>query len=780
MGRIFGESALSRWQDIFTEFIFKKRQPLLFLFAGISCFFIYSATSLKVDSGFEKNLPLEHSFIKNFLRFQENFGGANRILVAMSTSRDNIFYPHFFEEFKKLTDDIYFLPNIDRGRMKSIFTPNVRYLEITDEGFAGAAVVPANFTPTAENLSRVKTNIFNSHQIGHLVANDFKGAMISASLYEKDPRTGKNVDISEIAKKLDAIKDRYSQADLKVHIIGYSKFIGDFLKGANEVSLFFLVTIFISIFIIYFFFRRWCLVGLVIFGSILAVIWQLGLLAALGYGIDPLSMLVPFLIFAISLSHSVQMISGIQGRFEKGLSLQNATKKSFRALLLPGIVALISDSVGFLSLLSIDLGIIRSFAISASLGIFCIIFIDLLLLPLIIFKFPDSTVCREEDDAPAKSINYEKFRFLTSRKSSATILILSSGLFLLGFYLSRLVPVGDIHSGAPEFHRESDYNIDTSVITSKFSIGIDMLSIIAEAPPNSCIDYDIMNEIQKLTWRLSDLSSVQSATSLPIIASIVNSAWNEGSLKWKSLPKNKYQLAQNTADIDTSTGLLDENCGLMPIYVFAKNHKSETIKSLISEVQAFKSQQDPQSKVKFHLASGNLGIMAATNEVVEQAELPMLFYVFSIITLLCWWLVRSFRVVLCIAFPLALVTILNYVLMYFLEIGIKPFTLPVIALGVGIGVDYGIYIFHQLSKNLKKGFTLEEAYIESLRTTGRAVLLTTSTLACGVLMWIFSPLKFQADMGILLFFLFIFNMLGAVLIGPAIARLLNLDSKLRS
>jgi predicted RND superfamily exporter protein len=222
------------------------------------------------------------------------------------------------------------------------------------------------------------------------------------------------------------------------------------------------------------------------------------------------------------------------------------------------------------------------------------------------------------------------------------------------------------------------------------------------------------------------------------------------------------------AYVPTSSGLLNEDCSVMPVMIFTTDHKAETIETVVSEVKAFNSQFGSES-VQFRLATGNVGVMAATNEEVQAAQFPILVYVFSAVIVLCIITYRSVRGTLCIVIPLALVSLLAYALMTLLEIGLKVSTLPVVALGVGIGVDYGIYIFSRFKATRAEGKSLLEAYQETLRVTGSGVVFTGVTLAVGVATWIFSPLKFQADMGILLTFMFLVNMLGAILLLPALA-----------
>ena len=210
----------------------------------------------------------------------------------------------------------------------------------------------------------------------------------------------------------------------------------------------------------------------------------------------------------------------------------------------------------------------------------------------------------------------------------------------------------------------------------------------------------------------------------------------------------------------------------MPVYIYSADHKAETIDRIVSAVKAYQDLHGSE-EIEFRLATGNVGVMAATNETVSAAQFPMLMWIFAAIIVLCLITFRSLRATLCIVLPLALVSILAYALMTILEIGLKISTLPVVALGVGIGVDYGIYIYARLRSILAEGEGLQEAYRDTLRLTGSGVIFTGFTLAMGVATWIFSPLKFQADMGILLTFMFLFNMLGAIILLPALARWLH-------
>ncbi|MGB5591982.1 MAG: efflux RND transporter permease subunit, partial [Gammaproteobacteria bacterium] len=505
--------------------------------------------------------------------------------------------------------------------------------------------------------------------------------------------------------------------------------------------------------------------------SILAVIWQLGMLPLLNFGIDPMGLLVPFLVFAIGVSHGVQMISAFGSEiFDHGCSCEEAARASFRRLLIPGFIALASDTIGFVTILMIDVGIIQEMAIGASVGVAAIIMTNLVLLPVLVcgIKMDDGYKERMHARAQQLAPMWRGISRVAQRPTALVIILISGGLFLFGAWKGSDVKIGDLQTGVPELRPDSRYNVDSRMITDNFSIGVDLISVIVETGPDGCIDYEKMDAMDRLAWNMRNVEGVQDVIALPQILKIVNAGWNEGYPKWRVLSRNQQVLVQSGARVETSTGLLNRECSAMPLMMFTSDHKAETISRVVDEVKRYRD-ENPTEGVEFRLATGNVGVMAATNEEVAAAQFPILIGVFSAVILMCWITFRSLRAVICIVVPLGLVSLLAYALMSFLQIGLKVNTLPVVALGVGVGVDYGIYIYSRFKDYLERGESVSDAYFNALRVTGAAVIFTGITLAIGVFTWVFSPLQLQADMGILLTFMFLVNMLGAILLLPALA-----------
>ncbi|MCS6179909.1 efflux RND transporter permease subunit [Shewanella baltica] len=755
----------------FESFLFRNRAWVVGIFVFLTLFLGFQASQLKMDAAFIKNIPLHHSYMQTYLKHQKDFGGANSIMVAVEDTSGNIFNANYFDTLKNVHDQLFFISGVDRAQVKSIFSPSTRFTEVVEDGFAGGPVIPADFSTSVSGLETVRDNIEKAGIVGRLIANDYSAAMVSAQLMDFDPQTGKPLDTIAFAAQLEKeLRGKFETDKVKIHIIGFAKMAGDVADGAKGVLLFFVIAILITAVMVYLFSKSIILTVLPLVCSLTAVVWQLGLLTVIGFGLDPMSILVPFLVFAIGVSHGVQMINAVRRRVMDGQTTKAAAASAFRSLLVPGGVALLSDTVGFITLLSIDIGIIRELAISASLGVGVIIFTNLILLPLVI-SFTEIKVNKTAEPTAEEVRTEAIWRFLArfaTPKYAVVVIIATLVLYFSGLQQANQMKIGDLQGGAPALHQDSRYNLDTFFITDHFSITTDVMTVIVEAAPEACTYHDVLTQIDEFEWLVRNTPGVESTVSLASVAKKVNAGFNEGNPRWEVLPRTTASLVQAIGQIPTTSGLLNGDCSVMPVYLFMKDHKAETIETVVAKVKAVAAKMD-NDKLQFKLASGPVGVMAATNEAVAEAQLPMMLYVYGAVFVLCLISFKSLKATVAVIIPLYVVSTLAQALMTQLDIGLAVSTLPVIALGVGIGVDYGIYILSTMSSKLSNGMPVQQAYYEALVERGSAVIFTGLTLAIGVSTWFFSALKFQMDMGILLTFMFVVNMLGAIIILPALA-----------
>jgi len=906
--------------------IYARRKLTMGILLVITALLLWQMLLIKRDAGFDKSIPLEHPYMQVLKQYMAEFGGANTVLVALIQKEDkgDIYNEAFLTALKSATDEVFFLPGIDRSRVSSLFTPDVRYIEVVEGGFAGGNVIPAEYAATDEMFRVVRANVGKGGHVGRYTTKSQNGAMIYSELLEVDPVTGEKLDYEKVSKLLeDKLRGRFTNPkkyiyklkadqdgikagtvvgegfvdlgwrlrmekflvqgaptddgsdptrtlvsgsdvsveladnpqynpDLNVHIIGFAKVVGDVIDATMQVVLFFILTLIMTLILLWLYVGNFKLAILPLVCSVTAVIWEFGLLRLFGKGLDPFAILVPFLILAVSVSHGVQYVNAWVG--EITLFKRNsfdASLETWRRLAVYGTMAIMTDVVGFALIGVIPIDIIREMALNATLGMLAIIITNKVMMPIWLTWVDIGDPVAFQEKQERRDAIFDPFWRLLSNMvrpvPAVTAILIGALLFGWSLWKGEGLQVGDSQDGVPELLPDSRYNKDTLAIGRNFAIGTDIMKIIAELDPEACVRHDMMDQVDRFGWRMQNTEGVQSILSLPWAGRQVNAAFSEAMPKFRVLPRNQYTMVQSITPIPTSSGLLNSNCSALAVFIFTQNHRASTLERIVHEVGLFNKEnaaeyfdlnKDVDSKyckeklekrreagrtrvlldkhiekmrkkdhalsdediaaddkvkemtaerdkadtehkamdkacpVNFALASGNVGVMAATNEEVHRLEKPILYIVYAGIIICVFLSFFEWQSIVSIMLPLALVSFMAYAVMTILGIGMKVAILPVVALAAGIGVDYGIYVYATLADACAAGFKLRDAYFKTLKLTGKAVVFTGITLGLGVATWLWSGLQFQRDMGKLLVFMFTANMFGAILLLPAIASFL--------
>lgn len=747
-------------------------------------------TRLELRPSFEKMIPQSHPYIQNYLDNRQSLRGlGNSLRVVVEATEGDIFDPAYLQALRHINDELFLSQGVDRAWMKSLWSPAVRWAEVTEEGFQGGPVMPDGYQGARADIEQLRQNIERANIVGSLVARDFKSSMLVVPLLDRDSATGRGVDYHAFSRQLEQLRSHYEAAGpYKVHVIGFAKLMGDLIDGLIQVMLFFALAVVTSLVIIYLYTRCVRSTLLVVLCSLTAVVWQLGIVAWLGYAIDPYSILVPFLIFAIGVSHAAQKMNGIMQDIGRGTHRQVAARYTFRRLFVAGVTALLADAVGFAVLMLIDIPVIKDLAITASIGVAVLIFTSLLLMPVALSYIGVGRKAAERalriDSRAAAHRGFGKLwdvldRF-TERKWATAAVLVSVAMGAGGLWTSLQLKIGDLDSGAPELHADSRYNRDNAYITDHYALSSDTFAVMVKTAPEGCLRYQTLVLADRLAWELQQLPGVQTTLSLTNAVRQITAGTYEGNPKLNSIQRNQDVLnyAAQQASVNAPE-LFNNDCSLMPVIAYLKDHKADTLDEVVAAAERF-AQANSSDDRQFLLAAGSAGIEAATNIVVREANRTMLLLVYLAVTLFCLVTFRSWRATLVAVLPLMLTSVLCEALMVAMGIGVKVATLPVIALGVGIGVDYALYLLSVQLHYQRKGLSLAQAYQNAVAFTGRVVGLVGITLAAGVVGWAWSPIKFQADMGLLLTFMFLWNMLGALVLIPALSYFLLPGDEVRA
>ena len=763
--------------------VFNHRRAVLVICALVTVLLAaLAATRLGLSASFEKMIPRSHPYVQNYLEHRQELRGLGDALrIVVENPSGDIFDPKYQATLRKIHDEVFLTPGVDRTWLKSLWAPGVRWTEVTEEGFRGGPVMPDNYDGSSTATEALRGNIARAGIVGSLVGNDFKSSMLVVPLLVTDAKTGERIDVRALSQSLEQMRTRVeADGHAKVHVIGFAKLAGDLIAGLMQVALYFAFAALVAAVIIGLYTRCARSTVLVLACSLVAVVWQLGLVAAFGFELDPYSILVPFLVFAIGISHGAQKMNGIMQDIARGAHKLVAARYTFRRLFLAGLTALLADAVGFAVLMAIDIAVIKDLALTASLGVAVLIFTNLILLPVLLsyVGVGEAAAARalkaDSDEGQRQGLNRLLgllVRFV-ERRWAITAVAASALLLVAGYAVSTQLKIGDLEPGAPELRADSRYNRDNAYITGHYSLSSDTFAVIVKTDKEGCLKYPTLIEADRLAWQLQQVDGVQTTVSLANAVRQITAGSNEGSPKWLTIARNQDVLNYGAQQASVNNPeLFNTDCSVMPVIAYLSDHRAETLDRVVQASSAFAAEHSGEGR-QFMLAAGSAGIEAATNIVVRQAWTQMLLLVYGAVIVLCFITFRSWRAVVVAVVPLVLTSVLCEALMVALGIGVKVATLPVIALGVGIGVDYALYLLSVQLAQQRAGASLRDAYASALRFTGKVVLLVGITLAVGVATWAASPIKFQADMGILLAFMFVWNMVGALVLIPALSRFL--------
>jgi predicted RND superfamily exporter protein len=739
----------------------------------------YQATRLQINASFEDMIPGSHPYIENFFQYRDSLSGlGNSLRVVVETRDGDIFNKDYLEVVREVNDRLFLRPGVDRAWMKSLWTPATRWTEITEEGYRGGPVMPFDYDGSDSSVNEFKLNVLRAGIIGSLVGTDYKSSMVVVPLLERIPETGEAIDYADFSQFLEDDIRSLQTENYRIRIIGFAKLVGDMIDGIRVVMLFFAASALIATFIIYLYTRDLRSTLLLVSAATLGVVWLLGMLQLLGYVLNPYSVLVPFLIFAIGLSHGAQKMNGVMQDIGRGTHRYVAARYTFRRLFMAGLTALLTNAFSFAVMMVIDIPAIRDLALTTSMGVIILIFTKLIFIPIALSYIGVSQRAAERSlrsgsslvDTGAMNAIWTWIGRCSERQFAIPLVI---GGVLLGIAAITIshnyLRVGDLDEGAPELRPDSRYNHDVAYVNAHYLLSGDQFAVITATTYEGVRDYETLVEQDRLSWTLQQLPEVLRVYSLGNSVAQITAGTYEGFPKWLEIPRSPQvaSLAVNTATKD-SPELINTDGSVAPVIAYLRDHRADTLIHVAQVAQQFADEHNTPDR-KFLLAAGSAGIEAATNDVVAVANYRMLALVYASVIILCYLTFRNWRAVLVALIPLFITSFLCETLMVALGIGIKVATLPVIALGVGCGVDYALYLLSVQLVALRAGHSLGDAWREALNFTGRVVCLIGITMGAGVITWAWSPIKFQADMGILLAFMFVWNMVGALLLIPALS-----------
>jgi predicted RND superfamily exporter protein len=758
----------------------KKIDRLVFAFpkvtAGvilaITAFFAMQIPAVKMVSNFADLLPQGHEYIQTHNTLTETFGGANTVIVDIKVDEGTIFTNDVLARIKRLTDKVDALPAVNHNLVNSLTHRNTRRVWLNEYGTMKSAPYydPLKEHYSDEELQAMQNQVVaNPRVYGLLVSPDLKSALIKGTLNEGD------LDYEEVFNALTKLRDEEQADGLTIYASGQPVLVGWVTSYVSEVIQIFGYTLAILLILLVAYFRKLYGLLLPLIGIALTTTWGLGMLSLLGYNLDPLMLVVPFLVSARAMSHGVQIVERFYSELGEVGNKEQAARNTFEGLFRPGSLGVISDAIG---LLLISLGTVPindKLAIYASLWAGSVIVTVLIFLPVMLQILPQKGEKSTEHPILEKLFPVVS-KISCTRKGALTTLFVSLGLVIGGVYLSSKVQIGESESGSPLLYADHDYNVSANAINSAFPGSEEMFILAHSDKPHGLKQPDAIKALADFQNYMMLDPELGGTKGLPDLLSQASRIIRNDDPRWLVYPKDEFESGGLMFAYMMSSPIpgallefIDPDEQNANIVFYYKDHKGETIRRAIHMVKEWSNSAAAQVEgFSLKLAGGLIGVTAAVNEASYETNvvvIPLVFLLILVFVTAFYWSVHAGWLML---LAMGFATTLTYAYMGIVGLGINVNTVPILAAGIGIGVDYSIYIMDKIKEQYAKLGSFEAAIEKAINTTGVAIGFTAFSLIAGVIMWVLlSTMRFQADAAMLLIVMLLLNALAAMFLVPA-------------
>ena len=766
--------------DKFAHLIIKYRLPFLIAIILVSLPMLWLARTSRLSHKAGHILPWGHDNVNLHIEMSKVFGRSNLVAVTLRTEKDDIFNIDTLGKIHRIQKAVELMDGVVKYNIYSIASRKLKYLNTSTDPDGIMLLSAENFDDLLQKilkgdnklLDNYRKNILNDDNIyGTLVSRDLKGAVVIASFkYEED--------YQYIFKHLKEVTAKETDDQTEFHLVGRPIMLGYIHQYMSKILWIFGLALLVMVILLYSDFKRKRAVILPLVAGLLAVAWGMGILALTGFEMDVLSITVPFLVLALSQGHSVQIMQRYYEEARDHLDAKTASQHVIATLLLPASTAILTDSIGFISLALLPFPIIQTMAIVAAAGILSIWITNFIFIPIILSYLTIPTT--EELERKTESGFLLKFLEMFGRataggKSRTRILACAMVLFVAGCFAATKLQVGEQQPGSPNFWQDSEYNIGDQVLNEHFA-GTNLLWIyLAGEDQKDILKPEIITYINNLQRYLEERKEINYTLSYIESLKKVNAALHNNDPRWEILPKDKIGawecLELAMGDPEERRDCFELDLRQANIRAFVSDHTGNTIRSLMKDIRSYAGKNIPEG-LTIKMAAGLIGIYEAVLDEISRAQIKNILFMFAAVFLCTAIVFRSFTAGLIVLVPLIFGNVITFAVMALSGVGLFIYTLPISALGIGVGIDYSLYILTRMKDELHSN-PLEAAYTQTFKTAGRAVVFTALTVTTGVIMLYISEMRFQAILGVMLGIIMMANMISALFVLPSLISLIK-------
>jgi predicted RND superfamily exporter protein len=725
----------------------------------------------QIVTKFSDLLPQDHQYIQVHNQHKTSFGGSNLVSIMVQAEEGTIFNRPTLEKIKGITRDLRTVRAVNEFQITSLASRKIKKVKASTFGIKSTPLMWPDVPEDEGGIRELQNAVMqNPLAYGTYVSRDLKAALITVDFIDR------LLDSEVVYREISDLLAQYDDETVEISAVGNPILHGKVASFLNETILIFAISIAVlGLILLVFLMRSWRGTLLPIFSAFVSGIWALGIAGLFGINMDPLGVVIAFLVTARVISHCVQSVNRFDILAKSGVdNKESAAKASLMELFKPGLLSVVTDAGGILVVTLAPIPLLQKTALIGAIWVGTIAITGIILTPVLLSYMgkPNEFVCPIDCTSLIDRILQGFFR-LSTGKSGYTVLAVSFALIVVCGFLGSRITVGDASPGSPLLWQDSDYNTAVKEINEKF-LGTDRMFVVVEGDePDALKKPEVLDYMQGFQKYVERQPEVGGSRSLVDIIPVINYMMHEGNPRYMTLGESKmvngeyvymYLAGSNPGDLAQYSDPQYQTGG---ITLYFRDHKGSTIRTAITRMKDYISQNKIESG-EIQLAGGLIGVLAAVNEVIFFGQVESIALALMVVLFTAGITYRNGVAGVYLMIPIIMSNAITFTYMYFRGIGLNVNTLPVAALGIGLGVDYSIYVADAIKENFHKFEDVKQAIFEGLNSAGRGVVLTASPLILSTAVWYFmSSLRFQAEMALLIAIWMAISAFGALIVIPA-------------
>lgn len=779
------------------RFALGNRWPIMLVMGLITAFFAVGLVRVDVKTVFSDLFPKDHPFVRVY-KDHPNFGNPLTVtLMIKRTDGKDVFQADTLEKVWRISREIDLAPGVDHDQILSIATSKARYTVITPDGIFSNPIMDDELPKTAAQLAEIRRRVDESPGANtFLVSGNGKATLVNATFIEQ------SVDYGKVFQAVQAIVAKETDGSHEIHAAGFPVMTGWVYAFGDNTLQIFAITLALMFGVLAFHMRNVAGIAVPVLVSTVSAIWGFGLVGWLGLPVEPLLMVVPLLLIARCFSHCVQATERYFELLHDGHPKEKAAELSLVSLVYPGTLGIFTDVAGLLLVALAPIPAMERFALFTGLWALNLVPCSVFLTPILLSLMPkpanvEHLLGTDRHSGPLQrgiQSALGGFAKLSQGRHARYSAIAFTVLGAVSIVLMLRVQVGNPVEGSNLLRPNSKFNLAVREINQHFP-GSMTMEVVFEGKG----DARIVRQSQTLTT-MRDLQHCLESGEHPPTATLsfadlapeANRVFSGGNPKWAPLDNNDAAAAAAVTGLMAGTNAkaflhvtdFEQKNGTVSLW-YANNKQTTVDTALALARDCVKAVGAEHPNFTIRLASGSIALQQSINDTVVRYETRILLALNLVILVACSLVYRSVVAGLLLLIPVNLANAMLMAAMSLAGIGLDVNSLPIVAIGIGVGIDYGIYLmtriceeYHVARKNL--GVAIRVA----LKTCGKAIFFTASLMTVGLAPWYFlSELKFLSDTGLLLVVLMLINMVLALVLLPLLIYLIKpkfLDSDMSS